>query len=262
MSRSRQRRQPETAIAVRSLALRLPPAFLLSSHDHPWAQLVFATAGVMSVGTRMGAWVVPPQRAVWVPPDSAHTIETHGTVSLRTLYFRPGLTPSLPGSLTVLHVSPFLREIVLHIFGLGFLYDTDPAHVRLAGVLVDQLDSTAELPLDLRMPIDARARRVADRILAAPEAAESLETLARHSGASSRTLERLFRSETGMTFQRWRQRARLLVALRRLAQGASVSDVALDVGFASTSAFIAMFKRRLGTTPSRYFGDHTVESSS
>ena len=150
-------------------------------------------------------------------------------------------------------MSPLLRELVLDVVRRGCLDDSDPVEARLAAVVIDQLSTTTEVQLELVRPRDARARRVAERVLSDVSAHETLAGLAAGSGASPRTLERLFRAETGTTFGRWRQRARLLEALRRLATGASVTTTAFDVGYDSPSAFIAMFKRTLGRTPRRYF---------
>ena len=249
---------PEADIAIRSLALTVPSGFHIPTHTHDWAQLIYATSGVMSVQTGAGTWVVPSQRAVWVPADAEHAIDATGVVAMRTLYFRPGMVPSQPDSCVVMNVSPLLRELVLETVRIGQLYETRATEARLAMVLVDQLVRTPEVPLDLHQPKDPRARRVADRVCARPADPASLEDLERGSGASPRTLERLFRREVGMTFGRWRQQVRLLRALHLLAEGAPVTAVALDVGYDSASAFIAMFKRTLGKTPRRYFA---VESA-
>lgn len=243
----------EAGIAIRSLALRLSSGHRIERHAHPWTQLVYATRGVMSVDTAGGTWVVPPLRAVWVPADLEHGIEMTGSVSMRTLYLRPGLSPALPGGCCVVNVSPLLRELVLHTVDRGYLDESVPTQARLIGVILDQIVGTTAIPLELPLPSDPRARRVADRVRARVASSDSLQALAGGSGASKRTLERLFQSETGMSFGRWRQQLRLLHALRRLAQGISVTTTAQDVGYESTSAFIEMFRRALGTTPGRYF---------
>jgi len=212
----------------------------------------------MTVFTDDGTWVVPSRRAVWVPPGKSHHIEMTGRVSLRTLYFRP----ELPGTLgndgllelsRVITVSGLLAELIHEILRIGPLYANDLPQLRLAGVLLDCLVEAPAVPLDLRFPTDPRARRLADRIVQAPGDATSLTTLARSAGASPRTLERLFQKELGMTLGRWRQQVRLLEALRLLASGATVSAAGSAIGYESTSAFIAMFKRCLGTTPRRYY---------
>ncbi|MBL4688652.1 MAG: AraC family ligand binding domain-containing protein, partial [Nannocystaceae bacterium] len=129
----------EQNLVVRSLAMRLPGGTRIGAHDHTWPQLVYATHGVVTVSTAHGAWVVPPQRAVWVPPHTEHTIETIGTVVMRTLYLRPGEASARPGPCCVLHVTPLLRELVLEIVRVGMLDLRVPAQLHLADVLRDQL---------------------------------------------------------------------------------------------------------------------------
>ena len=150
-------------------------------------------------------------------------------------------------------MTSLLKELVLRTIQLGALDRRQPEHGRLAAVLIDELVGIRSIPLQLPLPADSRARRVALQIRDEPSRRGSLASISQGSGASARTLERLFQRETGMTFGRWRQQARLLRALRHLAQGASVTSAALEVGYESSSAFIAMFKRLLGETPGKYY---------
>jgi AraC-like DNA-binding protein len=133
------------------------------------------------------------------------------------------------------------------------LYADTPEHQRLVGVLVDQLRTLRQAPLQLPLPTDPRARTLADLLAADPAGRRDLTAAAAQAGASRRTLERLFRAETGLSIGRWRQRQRLIHALQLLAQGRSVTHVAHAVGYATPSAFTVMFHAELGTTPSRYF---------
>lgn len=255
MSRERQPPPDEDGITIRSLALRFVSGHVVDEHDHPWGQMIYATEGVMTVTTPVGAWVVPPSRAAWVPAETVHSIRATDRVFLRTIYVRPDLTEGLPRECRVLAVSGLLREIVLATIAAGMLHERVPEQSRLAAVLLDQIRVTDEVPLQLPWPRDSRARRVAE--LAETDLADpsTLAALAEGSGASVRTLERLFVRDTGMTFGRWRQQARLLHALRLLAAGESVTSAGISVGFASTSAFVAMFRRALGKTPGRWFRD-------
>lgn len=238
---------------VRSLSMRYDTGSALPPHRHDWSQLVYASEGVMTVASPDGTWVVPPQRAVWIPHGIEHSIEMSGSVFMRTLYLHRDLGVTLPGLCCVAHVSPLLRELILHAVSLGPLDPAVPEHARLVDFLIDQLDALPTVALALQMPTDPRALRVAAVVRADPATTTPLEQLARSAGAGKRTLERLFRAETGLTFGRWRQQARLLEALRLIAAGRPVTTVALDVGYESPSAFIAMFKTALGTTPSRYY---------
>ncbi len=207
----------------------------------------------MSVHTAQGTWVVPPDRAVWVPAGVEHWEEMSGRVTVRSLYFAARLSHELPSECRAVNVPPLLRELILHTIRLGLLHQNVPNEARLAGILLDQLEALPAVPLQLPMPRDPRARTVAGLLERHPGAVRKLTAFAREVGASRRTLERLFRAETHLTLGRWRQRLRLIHALRRLATGRSVTRVALDLGYDSPSAFVAMFKRELGTTPGRYF---------
>jgi AraC-like DNA-binding protein len=250
---SSMRQAERTELLVRTLAMGYPSGMVLEPHTHAWAQLVYASQGVMSVQTAEGTWVVPPDRGVWIPAGIEHSIAMSGRVSMRTLYLAPALVAALPARCCVLAVPPLLRELILHAIGRGPLRRDVPEHRRLVSVLLDQLRVLPAVPLELPMPRDARAARVAVRLRETPGETAPIERLARAAGASRRTLERLFQRETGMSLGRWRQQARLLHAMRLLAQGEPVTSIALEVGYESASAFIATFKSALGTTPGRYY---------
>ena len=190
-----------------------------------------------------------------MPAGVNHDIEMIGAVSVRTLYLRPELRGSLPKHCHVIDVSPLLRELILHTIDIGMLDRNIPSQRRLIGVIVDQLNTVAAVPLKLPMPNDARALRIAEALRESPGDTTSLARLSRKAGASKRTIERLFQSETEMSFGKWRQQLRLLHALRLLALGESVTAAALEVGYDSTSAFIAAFKTVLGTTPGQYYAE-------
>jgi AraC-like DNA-binding protein len=258
MSKKRHHRKspshdPEDGILVRSFAVRHANGHVIAPHAHDWHQLIYANEGVMWVQTAQGDWVVPPNRAVWVPAGVGHGIELTGSVFVQTLYLARSLSSGLPDRCCAVNVSPLLRELIRHTVALGVLDKNDPVRARLIGVLLDQLRALPTIPLQHPWPTDERARRVAAWLRAHPDDPGVIRQLAKRVALGVRTLERLFQNETGMTFGRWRQQLRLLHALRQLAAGRPVTTVALDVGYESASAFIAMFKRTLGVTPHRYF---------
>ena len=225
----------------------------MASHRHGKDQLVFAASGVMTVETPASCWTVPPNRGVWVPARTTHSIRMSGAVAMRTLYVPPALATAVPRACRVLEVTPLLRELVLAAVARGGLDPRAPRDARLFGVLLDELRSLPTRPLHLPFPRDSRARRVAAEIEHRPGDAHPARDLARGSGASQRTLERLFRAETGMSFGAWRQQLRLGRALEKLAAGDSVTAVAFESGYAGVSAFVAAFKATFGRTPGQYF---------
>jgi AraC-like DNA-binding protein len=246
-------RHADDGILVRTFAVRHADDHVIPRHTHDWHQLIYASAGVMWVQTAQGNWVVPPNRAVWVPAGVEHGVELTAPVFVQTLYLARRASSALPDRCCAVNVSPLLRELICHTVSLGTLSKDDPPRARLIGVLVDQLCELPTIPLQLPWPTDERAQRVAAWLRAHPKEPAVIKQVARRMALSVRTLERLFQAETGLTFGKWRQQLRLLHAMRLLAAGQPVSDVALNVGYESPSAFIAMFKRTLGVTPRRYF---------
>jgi AraC-like DNA-binding protein len=170
---------------------------------------------------------------------------------MRTLYLSKRLCALLPPGCEAIDVSPLLRELVLFVVRAGMLDGTKPSDRRTIGFLVDQLASPEVLPLSLLLPGDKRARIVADRLRADPSDPTELSELARFAGASTRTVQRVFRAETGLRFAEWRRRLRLLHAAALIGTGTSVTSAGLAAGYQSTSAFVAAFRTELGVTPAR-----------
>jgi AraC-like DNA-binding protein len=226
---------------------------VIPPHFHDRDQLVYAARGVMTVRTRNGAWVVPTHRAVWIPEAVPHTITMSGTVAMRTLYLKPRMARSLPRDCCVVNVPPLLNELILHACACGALRARVSWQRHLIDVIIDQLKAIQMVPLRLPNLSDPRALRIAAMLLADPSNCQPLAQICEGSGASSRTLERLFQNETGMTFGKWRQQLRMMQAMRLLGEGAKVTHAALEAGYSTPSAFIAAFRKALGTTPTLYF---------
>jgi AraC-like DNA-binding protein len=243
----------EEGFLIRSLATTYRSGTVLDRHDHDWAQLVYAIRGVMTVHVQSACWVVPAHRAVWVPAGTEHHIDMLGTVGMRTLYIAPPLCTGLPNACQTIDMPPLLRELVLETVRLGMLHREVPEQARLMAVIVDRLATIQAAPLRLPLPEHARLRKLAETMQAKPTRAWSLQQAAKAAHVSTRTVERIFLSETELTFGRWSTRLRLLHALRLLAAGEPVTGVALAVGYQSVSAFIAAFKRELGVTPRHYY---------
>jgi AraC-like DNA-binding protein/mannose-6-phosphate isomerase-like protein (cupin superfamily) len=237
-----------------TLSYDYPNGYAVPEHFHAEDQFVHAVSGVMTVRTRKGMWVVPPQRAVWVPSRVPHAIDMSGAVTMKTLYITPRLAKGLPRRCCVINVSALLRELVLRACDSHTLDSKIPKQAHLVGLILDELEASPSIPLQLPNPRDPRALRVAQMLTLDPGDRRSLDQLCKAVGASKRTIERVFRAETKLTFGKWRQQLSLLHGLRLLAAGAKVSSAAVDAGYKSASAFISMFRHALGTTPGEYFG--------
>lgn len=240
---------------VAAMPKDFPPGHHIGRHSHERGQLLYATRGVMRVSTSQGTWVVPPQRALWIPPGVEHEIRMSGAVAMRTLYIAAGTATTLPTSCQVIEVSDLLRALILAAMEEPVEYDSGSRGDAIAQLLLHELRGVAVVPLHLPLPQDARLQGICRRVQDSLSDDIDIETLARDAGMSSRSLARLFQRETGMGFLAWRQQARLAEALAQLSTGKPVALVASDLGYASPAAFTAMFRRSLGTTPGRYFSN-------
>lgn len=241
---------------VAALLDEYPDHFLDPFHSHERAQLIYASAGVMSVMTDEASFTIPPQRAVWMPAGVRHQALCRGPVSLRTLYVVPDADLRLPKRCMVLEISPLLRALILEACELPVEYDLDGRDARLIRLMLDEIARAVEHPpgaLRVPMPTDKRLMRVCTAIMDDPSADFDLDALARLAGMGRRTFTRAFRRETGLSVADWRQQARLAAALSLLSLGLPVTTVAFDVGYNSPSAFTAMFQKAFGMPPSQYF---------
>ncbi len=238
--------------AVAAMPKDFAAGFEIAPHRHERAQLIYATTGTMRISTGDGVWVVPPRRGLWMPAGMCHSIVMSGEVSMRTLYLRGDAIEGMPETCRVLPISPLLRELIVRATELPMQYDERGPAGHVVALILTELRAEQSLPLQLPMPRDTRLRRVCQALLAAPGDPRTLDAWAGTANASARTLARLFQSETGLTFGAWRQQARVLEAMGRLANGAPVTQVALDLGYESVSAFSAMFRRAAGASPSAF----------
>lgn len=237
------------------------PALIVPAHSHPRAQLAYAVKGTFTLHTAAGAWLVPPNRAVWVPGGVEHEMHARGqAVSNRSLYIQPDASPHLPVECCVIEVSPLLRQLMIDATDIPLLYDESGRDGRVMRLILDEICAAPHAPLHVPMPRDPRLLRICRRLLEEPASEGDLAYWARYGALGRRTLTRLFRDETGITFTLWRQQLRLTEALHSLAMGTSVTTVALDLGYESPSAFTAMFRRVMGKTPRHYLGRSDIGS--
>jgi AraC-like DNA-binding protein len=221
-------------------------------HIHPRAQVIYQTSGVYRVETSKGSWVVPQNQAIWIPSSVYHETFTNDSASALMLFVDRAYTSSLSQTCMVFNVSPLLCELFARAVDYGNDYQPGGREARLIEVMLDEMKTMQPAPLHLPLAQDKRLRRIMDLLLANPADERSFVELAGQCGASVRTLARLFNRYTGMTFAGWRKQLRLLEAIDRLGQGQTVTKVALDLGYRSPSAFIAMFHRNLGVSPGHY----------
>lgn len=235
---------------VRVVARNLAADELLVAHSHPWAQVTYAQDGVIQVFANLQTWFVPPLRAIWIPAGIEHEVRTLEKAELRAVYVAEHVAPISGNQCVVLEVSALMRELVRTLTAL------DQAGARedhLIATLLDELALAESLPMSVAMPSDKRLRTLCESLLAEPASNLSLHDFAQQVGASERTLARLFERELNMSFGMWRQQMRLARAAPLIASGLPLSAVAAELGYASQSAFSAMFKKTFGQSPSNFF---------
>jgi AraC-like DNA-binding protein/mannose-6-phosphate isomerase-like protein (cupin superfamily) len=223
-------------------------------HSHARAQLLYAESGVMKVTTEEGFWVVPPQRAVWLPAGYMHRTAAMTLVEMRTLYIQREACPRhFPRDARVINVSPLMRELVLRATAMPVEYDENGRDGKIIDLIFEEIEWSGMRRLQVPVVQDARLIRIEDAMLRDPADARTLEDWAASEGLSCRTLTRLVQRDLGMTFRHWRHSIRVGAAIQRLAAGDSVTQVAIEVGYETPSAFAAMFRRSLGVLPSQYY---------
>jgi AraC-like DNA-binding protein len=245
-----------TGDGVHMVANHYKKGVRLDTHMHREAQLVYAARGTMQVTTPKGRWLVPPDRAVWVPARLEHAIDVLADIDMRTLYFdlgwlkRERRSTSLKSEFVV-RVSPLLHQAILALFDRS---NTDERTRLLIKLAMLELRHAGDSATFIPLPHEPRCRRAADIVLGDPTGTHEIETLARAVGTSARTLSRLFSSETQLSFKSWCQRARIAAAIEKLSVDANVSvkQLAADLGYASVPAFSHAFRQVTGKTPTEF----------
>jgi AraC-like DNA-binding protein len=253
MSQKRRTVADEAYWVVRTSAADLKAATVLANHTHEWHQLVYVSAGLMSVATDAGSWVAPATWAVWVPAGIRHGIRFVVDSAFRTAYFRPDWADTYPPGCTVISVSALLKELILRTIKIGKLDRRHPLETAIAALIVSELQVSSARSLGLKQPSGEATSRAAALMSTQDRRAATISSLARAVGTGARTFERRFFAETGMTPGRWRQHQAMLAGLESLASGAAIKSVAAQSGYRTASAFIAAFRKLFGTTPGNYF---------
>jgi AraC-like DNA-binding protein len=233
---------------VAPVTRRYPAGHVVPAHAHTWPQLLYASSGVMRVETGTGSWIVPPQRAVWLPPDAIHETSMLTDVHLASLY----LERTQQGSFDceVMEISPLLRELIVAALEIPSGSKPSPRDSLIADLIVEELEAAPRGVSPIPMPVDPRLLTLCKAVMANPAAGVSLVALSANVGSTSKTIARSFQRELGTSFRDWRQLVQVSYARAHLIQGVPAKVVASNLGY-TPSAFSALLKRNAGDRPKR-----------
>jgi AraC-like DNA-binding protein/mannose-6-phosphate isomerase-like protein (cupin superfamily) len=238
-------------VAVGVMQKHLPCNFVIAPHSHRRDQLLYAASGTMRVRTETHSWIVPPERALYMPGGVTHSVSMRDPVEMRTLYIEPKSHPNLPTACAVMTPSALLKELIEALIDEPENYDQSDRGLWLGQLILDEVCRGKTLDLGIPLPTDPRLLRVCERVIENPGENKSLADYSDVAAASERTLARICERELGMGFASWRQQVRFHYALEALARGAAIAEIAHDCGYASASAFTAAFSKNFGQPPSR-----------
>lgn len=229
-----------------------PDGYEAAAHRHRRAQFLYGSRGVVLVSTPNGSWMMPPQRGLWIPAGTDHSVRMLGRVAMCSLYIDEAVFQGGFHRCEVVEVSDLLRSLLIAAPGIAVEYDPDGRDGAVVNLLLHELREISPLPLSLPFPRHPRLAQKCQKFLENPSSHDTINAWCDELGMTRRTFTRLFKSETGCSFVEWRQKACLMSALPQLADGHSVTSIALDLGYENPASFTSMFKRLLGSAPTDY----------
>lgn len=247
-------RAQESALPVTGVVERYPAGHVVAQHSHNRGHLIYASAGVLLVQAETGQWLAPPTTAVWLRPSVMHQLTAVSAVTAYGIFIDENLVSQLPDSDCVLHVSPLMRELITALVQIPHQPPFQPRDPLLGQLLVEEMKVGAPLPFHLPWPEDALMRRICESLVHDPAQQMNAEDLAMQHAMSAKTLHRRFLKSTGMNLGKWRQQMRLLKSIQLLLSGHAITQVALESGYESHSAYSVAFKKVFGCPPSEFVG--------
>lgn len=242
-------------VVIYGIASNRIDAIELDMHRHAKSQIMLVQRGALSCQVESGLWIVPPRSAIWIPGGTLHAIKATGALEGYSAFVAADIDAGLPRRCCTVSVTPLLRELLVRAARLPLFFDEGGANSRLMAVLLDEIAAAEVEDLHLPIPAEPRLRILVDMMMAAPAKRGSLQDWAKRAGLSERTMERLIKRETGMSFNRWRLQLSVMLAVQWLAGGGSIQQVAVDLGYESVPSFVTMFRKTLGTSPRRYMAE-------
>jgi AraC-like DNA-binding protein len=228
-----------------------PQGYAGNAHRHRLGQLVYPVRGVVSIESAGGTWVVTTRSAVAIPPWHEHRVSAYGNASIRSVFVDPDVHPTLLTQAVTVRISDLLHELIREAGRYYTDVAADGVATSIIGLITKLLPTMPIAQDSIWVPrIESPLlREIAAAHEHDPGDSTTANEWARRLGFSPRHFARVFKAETGVPFSSWHALVQVRHALVQLAAGQSVTRVAMDLGYSSTSAFIEMFKRHTGRTP-------------
>lgn len=218
-----------------------------AEHSHPTHELLWRDSGVGTVTIGARTWTITPPLGMWIPAGVPHSGWTPAGVVVNAAQFDVE-NPPISDAPTAVRIHPLLRLLLAR---LQTLKPQTESYGLTEAMILDVL-SPAEHEVILHRPTAELLTPIVDAVLTDPGDPTSLQEWATRLGTSARTITRAFTADTGLSFNRWVTTARIQHAITLIGLGHEIQDAAVDVGYASASAFTTAFKRIIGTTPAQF----------
>lgn len=221
-------------------------------HKHLRGQLLYSDTGTLNLHSDDFYFILTPSKAAWIPSNCIHACTTKKAALFRSLYIDTALFPDLPKQLGIINVTPLLKSLILKACDFPESYAQESPEQRLGSVIADEIGSADTHPFWVMKPNDSRLQTLFHVLISDPENTQSADALADTVHITSRTLTRLCQKELGLNFEKWRAQIKLLHAITLLSTGKTTTQTSQVLGYSNDSAFITMFKRMTGKTPSAF----------
>jgi AraC-like DNA-binding protein len=230
----------------------IPALAGINKYQHNQVQCIFVHTGVLAIITEKGRYFVPPQQTIIIPADLLHEMLAKTAVKISVFYFSDAEADELPVTPEVITVDHLLSALIIESINIPSDYVWESPDGRILRLIRDKLIQADELDTFLPYPKDRRLTNITERLLKHPSLKSDLKFWGKFVNASPRTLSRVFKKETNITYSEWRQRLNIQIAIKHLSLGDSINSIAELLGYESSSAFIYMFKKQMGVSPSQF----------
>lgn len=222
-----------------------------NSHLHSQDQLAWMAVGALDLTVDSDEWHLRREHIAWIPAGMLHEMTFDQPGELISIYSDTVLRP-LGDQWVQAHIVAADDLVQALLRSLAVTGSAPRRRIRCRELLHDILGEANVNRGGLVLPREQRAKSIASNLIDNPADDRDLAHWAVAAGVSAKTISRAFLADTGFSFREWRILARLHSAAGLLEQGHSVQNVASEVGYLTSSSFIAAFKSRFGVTPARY----------